>query len=610
MPLETAGQFARCIEDVTRSGQTGLLEYSLPILGEERHYEARVVHCGDKVLSLVRDITEHKQVEQALRRSEEQARRTLVEQMLVGVAECDAAGKFLLVNRRFCDITGYTEAELLEMRRHDLTHPGDVLRITELHRRLVEAGESFVTEIRYRRKDGPEVWVNSNVSPVHDARNEAVGSVTVVIDVTDRKRAEREREQLLEKERAARAEAEAANRSKDEFLAIVSHELRNPLNAILGYTQLLRLGRVDPLEIRSTAEILERNGRIQLQLIEDLLDSARIISGKLELEVQPVSLSRVITAALDAIRPAAQAKGIELRSDLEPLAGQILGDPERLQQVVWNLLSNAIKFTPQSGRVELRMENAGQHVRVTVKDTGKGIESEFLPFCFDRFRQSDSSSTRRFGGLGLGLSLVKQLLELHGGTIEATSDGLGRGATFTVTLPQHGAQADAFVPQRQRALPERKMRMAGATPFDEVPSLEGVRVLVVDDEEDARTLLKTVLGKSGAQVMTVSSGVEVLAILAGPQGAAQPDVLILDINMPAEDGYRVLERVRALEAERGVAPSARIPAIALTAMGGTEERLKALAAGFRMHIVKPVEPGELIVVIANLVKRFSVRRIV
>jgi PAS domain S-box-containing protein len=530
--------------------------------------------------------------------------------MLVGVAECDADGRFVLVNQRFCDITGYTEADLLKMSRRDITYLGDLLRITELHRRRVEAGESFVTEIRYRRKDGSEVWVNSNVSPIHGAGNEVVGSVTVVIDVTDRKRAESEREQLLKKEKAARAEAEAANRSKDEFLAVVSHELRNPLNAILGYTQLLELGKMDALEVRNTAEIIERNGRIQLQLIEDLLDTARIISGKLKLEVQPVSLNRVVTEALDAIRPAAQAKGIELQSDLEPLSGQITGDPDRLQQVVWNLLSNAIKFTPQSGRVELRMENAGHHVRITVKDTGKGIEPEFLPFCFDRFRQSDSSSARRFGGLGLGLSLVKQLVELHGGTIEATSDGPGRGATLTVTLPQHAAQTDAFVPQRHHAAPERKVRIAGATQFDEVPSLEGVRILVVDDEEDARSLLKAVLGKSGAQVMTVSSGVEAMAILADPQGAARPDVLILDINMPAEDGYRVLERVRVLEAERGVAPSARIPAIALTAMAHTEDRSKALAAGFRVHVVKPVETGELLVVIANLVERCNVRKVV
>jgi CheY-like chemotaxis protein/anti-sigma regulatory factor (Ser/Thr protein kinase) len=279
-----------------------------------------------------------------------------------------------------------------------------------------------------------------------------------------------------------------------------------------------------------------------------------------------------------------------------------------LQQIVWNLLSNAIKFTREGGRVELRMENADQHVRITVKDTGKGIEPEFLPFVFDRFRQSDSSSARRFGGLGLGLSLVKQLVELHGGTIEAASDGSGRGATFTVTLPQHVARSEAFMPQPPRAVAAREAQPDDAIPLDQIPSLAGVGVLVVDDEEEARSLLTAVLGESGAQVMAVSSGVEAVAILADPPGGARPDALILDINMPDEDGYQALERVRALEAERGVAPAARIPAIALTAMGRTEDRLKALAAGFRMHVVKPVEPGELIVVIASLVERLSADR--
>ena len=429
--------------------------------------------------------------------------------------------------------------------------------------------------------------------PSTTRRNEVAKSVTVVIEVTDRKRAEREREQLLKQEKAARAEAEAANRSKDEFLAVVSHELRNPVYAILGYTRLLRLGKADASQIRKTADILERNGKMQLQLIEDLLDSARIISGKLKLEVQPVSLSRVITAALDVVRPAAQAKGIELRSDLEPLAGQITGDPDRLQQVVWNLLSNAIKFTPQSGRVELRMDNAGHHVRITVKDTGKGIEPEFLPFCFDRFRQSDSSSARRFGGLGLGLSLVKQLVELHGGTIEATSDGLGRGATFTVTLPQHAAQTDTFFRSdhaRRRSAKRGWMTRFSSTRFRH---LRECACSWLTMRKTSRSLLTAVLGKSGAQVMAVSSGVEALAILADPQGGARPDALILDIDMPDEDGYTALERSRALETEHGVAPSARIPAIALTANGRSADRLKALAAGFRTHVVKPVEPAEL-----------------
>jgi CheY-like chemotaxis protein/anti-sigma regulatory factor (Ser/Thr protein kinase) len=391
-------------------------------------------------------------------------------------------------------------------------------------------------------------------------------------------------------------------------LTVVSHELRSPLNSILGYARLLRTRPADPSQVKQTVEIIERNGRMQLQLIEDLLDTARIISGKLKLEVQPVGLVGVVMAALEAVRPAAQAKGIDMVSDIDPLAGQITGDAGRLQQVVWNLLSNAIKFTPRSGRVELRMESVDHQVRITVSDTGKGIEPEFLPFVFDRFRQSDSSSARRFGGLGLGLSLVKQLVELHGGTVDASSDGPGCGATFTVTLPQSSAQTSAVAPQQPRAVAQREVKMEDAIPLDEVPSLAGVSVLVVDDQEEARQLLTETLSECGAQVTAVSSGVEALAILADPPEGERPSVLILDINMPGEDGYKALERVRALEAERGVLLSDQIPAIALTALGRSEDRLKALAAGFRMHVAKPVEPAELAMVIASLADRLAVSR--
>ncbi|HKQ79534.1 MAG TPA: ABC transporter substrate binding protein [Blastocatellia bacterium] len=560
------------------------------------------------IVGLLFQRARRKRVEKALRESGERARRTLVEQMLAGIVECDAPGKFKMANQRFCDITGYAETELLEMGMTDIVHPDDLPRIVDLKRRLIETGESFVTEQRFRRKDGSEVWINSHVSPVRGADGKVERAVAIVIDITDRKSAEREREQFLKQEKAARAEAQAANQSKDEFLAMVSHELRSPLNSILGYARLLRAGGADMSQTKQTVEIIERNGRIQLQLIEDLLDTARIISGKLKLEVQPVALVSVITAALDVVRPAAQAKDIDLISDLDPFAGQVTGDLNRLQQVIWNLLSNAIKFTPRSGRVEVRMERVAgfdDHVRVTISDTGKGIEPEFLPFVFDRFRQSDSSSARRFGGLGLGLSLVKQLVELHGGTVEASSEGPGRGSAFTVTLPQHAAPTETFIPKQPRAVAAREVRTEAAIPLDQVPSLNGVRVLVVDDQEEARALLRATLGECGAQVTAVSSGIEAVAILADPPRNERPDVLILDINMPGEDGYRVLERVRALESERGVS---RIPAVALTALGRSEDRLKAFAAGFRMHVAKPVEPAELAVVIASLVERLSVGR--
>ncbi|MGH9850234.1 MAG: hybrid sensor histidine kinase/response regulator [Blastocatellia bacterium] len=400
-----------------------------------------------------------------------------------------------------------------------------------------------------------------------------------MIDVTDRKRAEREREQLLQQEKAARAEAQAANQSKDEFLAVVSHELRNPLNSILGYARLLRGRTADAAQIKQLVEIIERNGRMQLKLIEDLLDTARIITGKLRLEVQPVDLISVIADALDVARPAAQAKDIKLISDLDPLAGQITGDPSRLRQIVWNLLSNAIKFSPEGGRVEITLKRAGPHVRIAVRDTGKGIEPEFLPHIFERFRQGDMSSARRAGGLGLGLSLVKHLVELHGGTVEAESAGAGQGATFTIQLPLRAV----YAPPPE----EHKSRAAMLPPGAE--SMAGLRALIVDDEEDVRMLLVLTRQSYGAEAQAVASGNEALELLARQTPDEHFDVLICDIGIPGEDGYAVMRKVRALPPDEGGA----IPAIALTAYGRAEDRVRALAAGYQMHVVKPVEPDEL-----------------
>src|SRR5262249_47179932 len=463
---------------------------------------------------------------EALRQSEERARRTLAEQMLAGVAECDATGRFTMVNQRFCDIVGYTKAELLEMRISDITHPDDWPHNAELYRRLIENGESFFIEKRYRRKDDSEVWGNIHASPIRNAEGKIEEAVAVVIDVTDRKRAEEEREQLLEKENAARAEAQAANQSKDEFLAIVSHELRNPLNSILGYARLIRAETANVAQIKHLMGIIERNGRMQLQLIEDLLDTSRIISGKLELEVQPVDFTTVTPAALDVVRPSAQAKGIRITSNLDPLAGQITGDPDRLQQVVWNLLSNAIKFTPEGGSVELTLKRADPHIAIVVRDNGKGIEPEFLPHVFERFRQADMSSTRRVGGLGLGLALVKYLVETHGGTIEAESAGEGQGATFTVRLPLSALYA---------APPEEREALDAMLPARS-ESLAGVRALIVDDEEEVRTMLTLTLQNYGAQAQAVASGKEALEMLARQTPDDHFDALICDIGMPDEDG--------------------------------------------------------------------------
>src|SRR5262245_41059501 len=472
---------------------------------------------------------------------------------------------------------------------------------------FAEGRRSFTSETVFQTLRGDRLNAIITISYPPPAENAARALVSIT-DITERKRAESERDRLYEQERAARAEAErmravaeAANRSKDEFLTMVSHELRSPLNIVLGYTRLMRSSPGDGEFVAQAAAIIERNAKAQLQIVEDLLDSARVITGRLRLEAQPTDLKPTVEAALGAIRPAAESKGVELIAHFGPQPEMVLGDADRLQQIVWNLLSNAVKFTPEGGRVELRMEGDAERVRIIVSDNGEGIEPEFLPYVFDRFRQADTSVTRRFGGLGLGLSLVKQLTELHGGTISAASEGSGRGATFVVTLPKLAAQpGPAAAPQRP-ALARGEVRTDNAIPLDAAPSLDGALILIVDDQEEARTLLRMALEACGARAMAVSSGVEALAVLSDPPGGVAPDALILDIAMPEEDGYVVLHKVREWEAEQGVSQSKQIPAIALTAFGRSEDRLRALAAGFRMHVAKPVEPLELAIVVSSVI---------
>lgn len=396
-----------------------------------------------------------------------------------------------------------------------------------------------------------------------------------------------EQTRLYDVEKQARRQAEESNRMKDEFLALVSHELRSPLNAMVGYARLLRFGKLDVQKVKNAVEVIERGGKAQTQLIDDLLDTARIISGKLRLDIGPVNLAAVIEGAVQTIYPAANAKRITIKTDLNPKVGQIAGDPERLQQVIWNLLSNAVKFTPAGGRVEARLARIDPHICITVSDTGKGISADFLPFVFDRFRQADASSSRRYGGLGLGLALVKYLVELHGGTIEAFSEGDGNGATFKVMLP---------VPAVSRSHREAETVTLAAGPEK---ALAGVCALVVDDEDDARELLKTVIGQYGADVVAARSADEAFALITTAPVQKRPDVMVTDLGMPDEDGYSLLRRVREWEHEHGC----YIPAVALTAYGRSEDRKRALLAGFQMHIAKPVEPDELAVVVASLVKR-------
>jgi signal transduction histidine kinase len=386
----------------------------------------------------------------------------------------------------------------------------------------------------------------------------------------------------------AKQQAEEANRMKDEFLATLSHELRTPLNAMLGWAQVLRMGKLDEAAAARALETIERNARAQAQLIADLLDVSRIITGKLRLDFQPVELPRIIEAALDSVRPAADAKGIHLVVTRDPLASPVLGDGDRLQQVVWNLLSNAIKFTPREGTVEVRLRQTGASAEVRVSDTGAGIRPDFLPYVFDRFRQAESTITRSHGGLGLGLSIVRHLVELHGGTVEVQSEGEGKGAIFTVLLPVRAARAGGNV--SVEAAEEKEVQ-----PWSNPALLQGLVVLVVEDEDDTRSLLIAALEQCGAEVAAVSSVADAVARLdAGPV-----HVLVSDLAMPDEDGYALIRKVRARSADQG----GTVPAAALTAYARAEDRNRVLASGFQRHLPKPIDPSDLVRVVASLAGR-------
>jgi PAS domain S-box-containing protein len=439
------------------------------------------------------------------------------------------------------------------------------------------------------RKDGQRVDVSLTISPVRGAGNQIVGASKIARDITARKAIERERANLLARERAARAEAETANRAKDEFLTTLSHELRTPLNAVYGWAAILKTDQVDEATRAKAIDTIMRNSNTQVQLIDDLLDIGRIASGKLRLEVQSVALGPVIDAALDAVRPAALAKSLDLQTDIHAEAGPITGDPNRLQQVVWNLISNAVKFTPAGGRVAVRLRRAASHVEIVVSDSGCGITPEFLPSVFERFRQGDSSSTRVHSGIGLGLTLVKHLVELHGGTVTAESPGANQGATFTVRLPLSVALVPAAIPEQSQPSPETMVSSGVLT------RLDGLRVLAIEDDPDALNLVGTILGRAGATVDLCSTAAQGFEMLM----AKPPDVLISDIEMPGEDGYSLIRRVRALDPMQG----GRTPAIALTGYGRREDRLLAITAGFNMHVPKPVDPVELTTLVAGLALR-------
>jgi len=438
-----------------------------------------------------------------------------------------------------------------------------------------------------RRKDGTNFAASLTVSPILNRVGDVIGASKTARDITWRKRAEEERERLLASERDSRSEAEQANRLKDEFLATVSHELRSPLNAILGWARLLRDPKLQEEQLERALEIIERNAQAQARLIEDLLDVSRIVSGKLSMQMRPVTLNSTVQGAVADLRPAAEDKGIDLRLTEEEEI-MLIGDGDRLQQVVWNLLSNAIKFTPEGGRVEVGLKLVGESAELSVSDTGRGVSPEFLPHVFDRFRQFTRADARSRAGLGLGLTIVRFIVEAHGGSVSAESPGVGLGATFICKFPMTGAELEV-VPAIERQ--HLRLEIAAET------SLTGIKVLVVDDDEDARDVIKASLNSYGAEVTTAVDAPQALDILA----SEKVDVLVSDISMPEMDGYELIRRVRALEPEQG----GRIPAVALTAHARAEDRLRALQAGYQTHVPKPVEPAELEVVVATLAKSFK-----
>jgi PAS domain S-box-containing protein len=553
-----------------------------------------------------------------LRQSEERF-RSLSTCSPVGIFEIDTEGGCKYTNPRYQAICGLKAAESLEKRWLESVHPEDRERAVASWSAYICQGRNYLEEFRFQTANSSVCWVQVRSSPMLSGQGELLGYVGTLEDITERKQAEEVRAQVI-REQTARHEAEAANRMKDEFLAVLSHELRTPLTSMLGWSKILRAKKLDDKATSRALEAIERNAISQMQLIEDILDVSRIIRGQLRLNVSAVNLLSVMEAALEAVRPLAEPKEIKLNTFLDTTVGSVYGDPARLQQIVWNLLTNAIKFTPKGGRVEVRLstyfgfsisdfglgsdaENLdsssanetsnlkskipnpkSQYAQIQVIDTGIGISAEFLPKVFERFRQADSTTTRSHNGLGLGLAIVRHLVELHKGTIFAQSPGTGQGAIFTVRLP---LLQDNRGNRGNREL-AGEISSVASTP------LTGLRVLVVDDEADTRNFLSFMFEEYGAITTAVASVDEALAVLE----QAKPDILISDIGMSEQDGYTLIRKLRSLEPEKGGC----IPAIALTAYTREEDRLEALSAGFQQHLSKPIDPNKLIAMVANVLE--------
>jgi signal transduction histidine kinase/ActR/RegA family two-component response regulator len=472
--------------------------------------------------------------------------------------------------------------------------------IEPIFRRVIETGEPALN-VEHSAPTAAQPGVArhfiAGFYPIKNGGGRVLGVNVVVMDITQRKKIEEELERLLRQEKAARADAEAANRMKDEFLATISHELRTPLTSILGWARMLTGGGLSAPQARHALDVIAQSAQSQNRLIEDILDTSRIITGRLKLDAQPVAVENIFRAAVDVIRPSAEAKGIVLNEVIETPDGVILGDANRLQQAVWNLLSNAVKFTREGGNIEARLGRAEGQIEITVSDTGIGIEPKFLPHVFDRFRQADASSTREYGGLGIGLAIVRHIIEMHGGSVSASSPGKGQGAAFNIRLPLISATRMSQLANAVNAANAERSRPGAPPPKDRMSfenghRLDGVRALLVEDNLDTLEMLKFIFAESGAEVIAAASVDEALDSL----DRFKPDVLISDIAMPDRDGYDLIREIRSREPEQG----GKIPAVAVTAYARAEDRVRVLAAGFQMHIAKPIDPDELIAVVASL----------